>query len=415
MRQEHSREQGGRLARRMARRRRRRRMAIAAVVALAVLAAFAAARLLDDGEAQRADGIGTVGEGGGPGQRTLLLVRVPEEPGAALGVTLLAAGPDAGTGAVLFLPVGTLVDIPGYGLDRLGSSHLYGGGPLVEAAVENALAIHVDDTAVLTDAALGAWLDALGTAVVDVPERLVGPGPDGARGVRFAAGPQALDGRRLVEYLAFRGSREGELGTFSRQEQVWDALLEVIADADDPLRAARRLARAPQLDPGVSDGAVAELFTMLAEAREADRLRQALLPVEPFGGQGPDGSATYRLRQPEAQRLVEELLRGSMEEEGREPLRVEVLNGVGTPGVGQAVHRRLEGGRFRIVRTDNARSFDFADTQILVYDRARLADARRLRALLGVGTISVSRRPQSVVDLTVVVGADFLELEGRSP
>jgi hypothetical protein len=316
---------------------------------------------------------------------------------------------------VLFLPVGTLVHIPGYGLDRLGAGYQYGGGPLVEAAVENALAIHVDDTAVLTDAAMGAWLDALGAVRVDVPERLVGPGPDGARGVRFAAGPQSLDGRRLVEYLALQGTREDELGTFSRQEQVWDALLGVIADADDPRRPAGRLARAPQLDPGVSDAAIAELLALLAEARDADALRQSLLPVEPFGGEGPDGGATYRLRQPEAQELVDELLRGSMEEQGREPLRVEVLNGVGTPGVGQAVHRRLEGGRFRIVRTDNARSFDFGQTQILVYDRARLADARRLRALLGVGTISVSRRPQSVVDLTVVVGADFLELEGRSP
>jgi len=408
-------EPTGRVARRAALRRRRRRILIAAAVALAVVAAVGAVRLLGSGGGlgsatnRRAGGVAA------PGQHTLLVVRAPSEPGAALGLTLLAAGPDAGAGAILFLPVGTLVDIPGHGLDRLGSSLQYGGGPLVEAAVENALAIHVDDTVVLTDKAMGTWLDALGTAELDVPERLVGPGPDGSRGVRFAAGRQSLDGRRLVEYLAFRGPREDELQTLSRQEQVWEAVLEVIAGADDPRRPARNLARAPQLDPGVADAAVAELFTMLAEAREADGLRQSLLPVEPFGGAGPDGGATYRLRQPEAHELVEELLRGSMEQQLREPLRVEVLNGIGTPGIGQAVHRRLEGGRFRIVVTDNARSFDFAETQILVYDRARLADARRLRALLGVGTISVSRRPQSVVDLTVVVGADFLELEGRSP
>lgn len=394
-------------------------MLIAAAVALAVVAAVGAVRLLgaSGGDPDVTGGSG--GEGQGPDQHTLLVVRAPEEPGAALGLTLLAAGPvpghGAGAGAILFLPVGTLVDIPGYGLDRLGNSLQYGGGPLAEAAIENALAIHVDDTVVLTDAAFGAWLDTLGTVRVDVPARLVGPGPGGGAGVRFAAGPQSLDGRRLVEYLAFRRTGQDELATFSRQEQVWEAVLGAIADERDPSSLARRIARAPQLDPVVSDRRVAELFERLAEARQADGLRQSLLPVEPFGGAGPDGGATYRLRQPEAHQLVEELLRGSMEEQGREPLRVEVLNGVGTPGVGQAVHRRLEGGRFRIVVTDNARSFDFAETQILVYDRARLADARRLRALLGVGTISVSRRPQSVVDLTVVVGADFLELEGRSP
>jgi hypothetical protein len=408
-------EPAGRVARRAARRRRRRRWLIAAALALAVLAAAGTARLLGDDGGTDDPTASRIGAAQGPAQHTLLLVRAPDEPGAALGLTLLAAGPEAGTGAALFLPVGTLVDIPGYGLDRLGSSLQYGGGPLVEAAVENALAVHVDDTVVLTDAAFGAWLDPLGTVRIDVPGRLVGVGPEGESGVRFAAGPQSLDGRRLVEYLGFRRTGQDELATFSRQQQVWDGVLGVIADAEDPRRLARRLARAPQLDPGVSDRRLAELLERLAEAREADGLRQSLLPVEPFGGAGPDGGTTYRLRQPEAQELVEELLRDSMEEQGREPLRVEVLNGVGTPGVGQAVHRRLEGGSFRIVVTDNARSFDFADTRILVYDRARLADARRLRALLGVGTISVSRRPQSVVDLTVVVGADFLELEGRSP
>lgn len=408
-------EPGGRVAKRAARRRQRRRWLIVAALALAVLAAAGGVRLLGGGGGGDEAGTSRIGTTQGPGQHTLLLVRAPDEPGAAAGLTLLAAGPEAGAGAVVFLPAGTLVDIPGYGLDRLGSSLQYGGGPLAEAAVENALAIHVDDTVVLTDAAFGAWLDVLGTVRIDVPARLVGAGPDGESGVRFAAGPQSLDGRRLVEYLAFRRSRQDELATFSRQEQVWDGVLGALAEAGDPRRLARRLARAPQLDPGVSDRRLASLFELLAEAREADGLRQSLLPVEPFGGAGPDGGATYRLRQPEAQQLVEELLRGSMEEQGREPLRVEVLNGVGTPGVGQAVHRRLGGGRFRIVVTDNARSFDFAETRILVYDRARLADARRLRALLGVGTISVSRRPQSVVDLTVVVGADFLELEGRSP
>jgi hypothetical protein len=97
--------------------------------------------------------------------------------------------------------------------------------------------------------------------------------------------------------------------------------------------------------------------------------------------------------------------------QGGEAVRVQVLNGVGVPGVGQEVDRLLDRGAFRIVLSDNARSFDFDATQILVYDESErsLAAAQRVQELLGVGTIQVSRQPQSVIDLTIVVGSDFVE------
>lgn len=103
---------------------------------------------------------------------------------------------------------------------------------------------------------------------------------------------------------------------------------------------------------------------------------------------------------------------------GAEVVRVQVLNGVGAPGVGQEVDARLGGespggddfaGSFRIVRTDNADSFDYRLTRIVIYDERphSHAAAERVHQVLGVGTIQVSRQPQSVVDLAIVVGADF--------
>jgi polyisoprenyl-teichoic acid--peptidoglycan teichoic acid transferase len=96
---------------------------------------------------------------------------------------------------------------------------------------------------------------------------------------------------------------------------------------------------------------------------------------------------------------------------GQDAVRVQVLNGVGVPGIGQEVDRRLKGGPFRIVLTDNARSFDFAETQILIYEETvqAMRAAEQVQQHLGVGRILVNRQPQTVVDITIVVGADFVQ------
>ena len=408
---------GGRQARREAERRRRRRMlALGGVtVALLAVAAVMVPRLAGDGDPSREQP--TASASPRPDQRTLLLVRAPVETGPAKGVTLFAAGPEPGQGAVLFLPVGTLMDVPGHGLERLGAAYQYGGAALVQATIENTLGVSLDHAASVSDAGLAALLGRIGTVELDVPERLVARDEDGSPSLRFAAGPQHLDGPRLVEYLSFRRAAADELSSFARQEQVWQAVFGAL-DGEERLQALAGDG-APQLDTTAPAAWLRALFADLAvPVAGADGLTQALLPVEPLGGAAPDGGSTYQLDDDAAAQLAGELLAGSVPVFGApdgEALRVEVLNGVGTPGIGQAVHRRLQGAGFRIVRTDNARSFDFGESQILVYDEARLPDARRLRDLLGVGTISVSRRPQSVVDLTVVVGADFAEREGREP
>lgn len=409
---------GARAARRAERRRRRRRAAVGVLIlALVAVGVLTLARPFNRrvGTLENDHIITTVPP---PDQRTLLLVRTPQEAGPAKGVTLLVAGPDGGQGRVLLLPVGTLMDVPGHGLDRLGAAHQYGGGSLVQATVENTLGIAIDHTATVSDVGLAALLGRIGAVEVDVPRRLVARDEDGTPSLRFAAGPQHLDGPRLVEYLSFRDEPEDELSAFPRQEQVWQAVLGALAGTEGGARLEELFADgAPQLDTTADAGWLRDLFADLAAALEGGAFDTTLLPVAAFGGTGPDGGATYRLDDKAADTLVTEALNGSAPTSGgtQDALRVEVLNGVGTPGIGQAVHRRLHGAGFRIVRTDNARSFDFVETQILVYDELRLPAARRLRELLGVGTISVSRRPQSVVDLTVVVGADFAEEEGREP
>jgi hypothetical protein len=63
------------------------------------------------------------------------------------------------------------------------------------------------------------------------------------------------------------------------------------------------------------------------------------------------------------------------------------------------------------VLSGNADRLDYADTRIVIYESTPEAQesAGRVRDLLGVGEVQVSLQPQGIVDLTIVVGEDFID------
>ena len=342
-------------------------------------------------------------------QATLLLVGAAQDGSPASSVTLLSAGA-SGDAAVVFIPSSVLVEVPGVGLDRLGQAQQYGGGGLVEAAVENALGIEIDGVATFTDVGLGTLLQRIGGATISIPERLVDRAPDGTGTVAFDVGEQYLNGARLARYWSFDARAGTELDAFPRQQQVLDALWQALAEESvsavllDPSNPPR------ELSTGLDGEALAGVLSGVAEAAEAGRLGYHLLPVVPFGTADASLGASYQLVADDVADLVRRVLPGSVPVGGgADAIGIQVLNGVGQPGVGRLVDDALEGLPVRIVLTENARSFDFAETQIIIYDEsaAAQATAAQVRDALGVGRILVSRQPQSVVDLSIVVGADF--------
>ena len=339
-------------------------------------------------------------------QDTLLFVRYDDSSRQARTITLLGRGAASEQNLVMFIPVATITEIPGHGLERLSQAHQFGGAALVEASVENLLGIDIDSTAALSGSSLAAFLDRTGGLELELAERLVQRRSDGAGEVRFQPGLQYLDGERLAELWQFSERGDSELSAFARQQLVWEALLG--AARDDKVLRALVGDGAPQLATDASSGDVRVLVEALVAAHGRGQVTFTVLPVEPSGG--GEAGTTYQPKEDAVTELTTGPLAGSVPEGGGlEAVEVQILNGVGTPGIGTDVDRALEGGGFRTVLTDNARSFDYAETLILVYDDSAesMDAARRVQDRLGVGTIRVSRQPQSLVDLTIVVGADF--------
>lgn len=92
-------------------------------------------------------------------------------------------------------------------------------------------------------------------------------------------------------------------------------------------------------------------------------------------------------------------------------IRVILYNGVGTPGIaGKAAQQLIRKG-IRVVDSKNADDFDHATTQILLY-HGTPADGQLVKDTLGVGVVLVQSTPQSVADIIVVIGKDYVPPAG---
>lgn len=333
----------------------------------------------------------------------------------AVGISLLANDAEAGA-SVIFLPSDLLVEIPGVGLDRLGLAQQYGGTDLTVATVENALGIELAGGLAIDDRRLGRMLDRMGGATVDVDQQLVERSDDGTGVLAFEVGEQHLPGPRLSQLWSFQQRGETELDTYSRQQTVLEAVLPLLAD--DGIREEVLADDVGGIDTDLDPSAVSNLLDGLGNAMADGQLTFHLLPVTPLGTADEQLATSYQMRSGDVDDLILQQLPGAIPEGGgAEAVPIQVLNGVGVPGVGQRVDAALEGLGFRIVLSDNAPDFDHAVTQIVIYEEtaAMVAAAEQVRAAMGVGTILVSRQPQSVVDLTIVVGADFTGGDDRVP
>lgn len=324
--------------------------------------------------------------------------------GQAGGILTLAYDRETEQGTILLVPTAVVADVPGHGSFQLREAFALGRAPLVDVSLANLLGVRFDGATSLSHEDWAALLEAVGGYEVDVRSRLVAS--SGANeDVRFEPGSQFLDGARLAEYLTARAETETELETLPRVQTVVLGLLDRIAAEPEVLDGVFPDG-APLLD--TEDPELARtLLEELASARAYGRVTTVTLPVATLGSGRED---SYRLDVERAEALVGERLAASRPSEGAGSGRaVQILNGNGVPAIGQRVAERLGDGGYRVVLTGNADDFDYDTTRIVVYDDsdAQLAVARDVQERLGVGEIQRSATTQSVVDVTIVVGADF--------
>jgi hypothetical protein len=386
-------------------RRSRVRLSSTKILLIAVLVlsvATGAVLLRRSGDSPGASGAPT-GAGGGEAVTTTLIAGT-EAPGEkATWLTLLSYDKRMKEGAVVYVPAHTAVEVPGRGLQGVGDSLTDGDMDLLVLSAKSLLNVEIDHYLELTPQDTRALFSGLGSLTVEVPGEVRISAGRGTARLLFPQGSQELTPDRIAQLLFTRGVESDELDLGPRHLAVWDALFD--AYEENPEQLATALNGAGEV--GRADTELSEYVDVIASVAAAGSQARNLsvLPVAPVS---VGDSELYTIDEAE----LGEFMRTTAHAEAplHDVVRVQVLNGNGYPGIGQEVADRLLADGFRVVLSGNARSLDHRRTLVVTYDATPegLDLAEQARDLIGVGEVQVSRLDQGIVDLTIVVGKDFL-------
>jgi len=328
--------------------------------------------------------------------------------GQASALTLLGVDTTGKNPVTLFLPVDSLAPIPGAkDFDLIGKALASRNPTLQQITVENMMGIDIDRIVSIDDVSLGVFIDALGGIDVNVEEKLYTTQRDGTRTLAFQLGQRHMNGAAAITYLTYRDPDTNELDSFVRSQKVWDGIFNAASNGTK-LSAAITSLSGSQV---AADDAqfLRTIIAGFAAVSSGDRTYQ-VLPGQMIGAGGADNS--YQVDDSRVADLVRDNFAGSVPYGitiGARP-KLQLLNGNGTPELGQKAAVLLVPAGLRIEVTGNAPAFDYSKTKIVIYsdDAAGLALGQEIRNLLGVGRIEIGTNTGTIVDATVVLGKDFL-------
>ncbi|MCP4958471.1 MAG: LCP family protein [Actinomycetia bacterium] len=319
-----------------------------------------------------------------PEATTALFVQT-DGSGASVGFTMISLH-DSGEAAMVFVPASLMIEVPGIGLDTLVSATRLGGIDLSSLALENLLTVGFDHVVELTPADLTELTRTFDPLLVENPRRLDRATDRDRVEVLYPAGALLLEASQAADYLARRSIGETELQRLVRHQEFWVSLLD-----------ARSAVVADELD--VADN-VDDFLDGLAT--RADSVEYRILEVDLIGGDGD----LYGIDRDYLDDVIVRLDPGRSEGDVIRT-RVQLLNGVGIPGLAAPIARLINPAYASVELVDNAARFDHDVTQVVYYRDEQRGAAVAIRDALGVGDVVKQIEPIDVVDITVVVGSDL--------
>lgn len=326
----------------------------------------------------------------------VLALATVDESGDLDAVTVLSLTGE-GNGAVVQIPGGTVLEVPVYGPLPLGVLYGEAGDDKLErlrTSVESLLGVGIPEIDLVEPDEWSALVAPVAPLPINNPDEVVSSGGS----ILFPRAAIDVPASEVWTYLSTQNPNENDLNRMVRVEAFWKAWLARVAT--DPTGAG--------VIPGEVDSGLGRFVRGLAQG-------QATVVTLPLVGEaiGDDADAVFRPQPDEVRSLMKEVVPFPAGPEGTR-VRVTVLDGTGRldHGVGAAVLLAAAGGQ--IDKVGNAQSFDVTTTQITFYTEINRPRVEALRDALGVGEIVLSDELNSAVDVTVVLGEDYLEAGGAA-
>jgi polyisoprenyl-teichoic acid--peptidoglycan teichoic acid transferase len=346
---------------------------------------------------------------------------------------LVSIDPATNSASMLSIPRDLWVTIPGYGESRVNMAHFMGdaknypggGVALAQKTVWYALGVPVHYYARINFDAFERMVDAIGGITINVERAIHDESyPDNNYGtmvIDIPAGVQTMDGRTALQYARSRHGT-GDFDRMNRQQAVIIAARDKVLSLDIPLSSI------PKMLDIVGDSVKTNLTL-----KEMYALAEMVKKIDPNGIKrgAIDGSMTTTVVTPEGW-MVEvpdwdkvrvmvdtlfpapsqstaptpSLIQAQLANEGA---RIALENGTLTEGLAQTMAEKLREQGYNVVRIDNARRFDHAQTVLVAYSEMPYT----VQALAEQFSISQDRiRTEGGgadgMDIVVILGRDAL-------
>ncbi len=300
----------------------------------------------------------------------------------------------------MLVPPQVIVTVPGAGIVPFGRVIRTSPETGARSALSDLIGVTLDGGWLLDLPTVGHLVDLEGGVQVTVDVQVVA----GAT-IVLQPGRQHLDGARATAFATYLAAGEQEQARLARLQAVLDGIFIALPDKVEPLLGSLGATSVTTLPVRQ----LADLLSGLRGDDKASDLQYDSLPVIKIDA-GTD-EIRFRIDAPASTALVDRLLAQSVPAGARSTgNRVLVLNGVGTPGIGEKVRSRLVPAGLVFVGSRNAEHFGYATSQVLIRDATpeNQALGAKVAAALGLPQDDVRTADLGTLsDVVVLVGADF--------
>lgn len=334
-------------------------------------------------------------------------------------IMLVRVSPVTGELSLVSIPRDLLVQIEGFGQQKVNAAYAFGGASLMISTLRDTFDIPIHHYVEVDFVGFAGLVDELG----GIPADFAYPSRDLKSGLSVEAGPQILDGRTALAYArsrSFQEFRDGQwrstdandIGRTGRQQELVLGIFEA-------LKSPATLSGAEELVESVGgyvavDAALLErdLLALAFDFRSvsSESLSGVTLPTT---SQIIDGVWYEVAIEPDASALIEQFgssLQGSVTPlvSPSSPLAIDeigvvVINGGGLSGAASLTAGILLDEGFRVDSVDNAETFD-VDAGLITVPSGGESVGARLAETLGWGTVVTDPAADFI---TVLVGKDF--------
>jgi len=205
--------------------------------------------------------------------------------------------------AMISVPRDTMVEIKGYGTNKINSANVFGGPDLARKTVEELLSVEIPYYVKTNFDGFKDIIDILGGVDIDVEKRMYYPAED----IDLKSGQQRLGGYDALAYVRYRNDALGDISRAKRQQNFLKAL------AKEMLRPGA-IIKAPKLIPKLMDAVEtnlglgdAILVAKAASRLDSNNIATATLPGVFYNYKG---MSYWKVDQDEAELVLKDLFAG---------------------------------------------------------------------------------------------------------